>query len=60
MNTTQEKKEYTIDDEPVTWRELLDRADAIGYFSDPSFKRTSEAAAILRNAGYKVGYNTSS
>lgn len=51
------EKPYCVDGEPVTWRELIDRAESVGSFSDPSFKRTSEAAKILRAAGHEVTDN---
>ena len=45
---------YYVDNQPYEWRELIRLAEQYGDFDDPSFKRTSEAARILRNAGFTV------
>ena len=50
-------KEYTINGEPVTWKELIEKASEHGNFEDDSFRSTSEGAKILRAAGFTVDYN---
>lgn len=62
MNTTRTKikknmnqKEYMIDDEPVSVNELIRFAKELDEeYSRCSFCRTSEAAEILRDNGYRV------
>lgn len=51
-------KDYTIDGEPVTWRELIARATSdAGYEGDGGMFTTSGAAAALRSCGYTVDSN---
>lgn len=53
-----DKKEYLIDDKPVSARELIDAAGEISEeFLNNWCKRTSEAAEILRNDGSVVEVN---
>lgn len=52
-----DKKKYTIDDRPVSARELIDEAAELDQMFDRDwYKSTSDAAQILRNNGYEVGY----
>lgn len=48
-------KEYLIDKEPVTWKELIQKANE--YEDQGSFSRTSVAAKILRDHGHVVENN---
>jgi len=57
MNPITSPKEYLIDDEPVTWTELIKRGYALENHEGEDIKSTSQAAEILRRHGYKVGRN---
>ena len=55
---SKDEKPYTINGEPVTPWELIDRAKELGYESEWVFSCTSHAAAYLRARGFLLGYNT--
>lgn len=51
-----DEKKYTINDEPVSARELIQEArDLDDTFGNDGFLSTSEAAAICRRHGLSVG-----
>lgn len=57
MSETPKPKPYLLDNEPVTGSELIERAQRLGYRSEDGLYRTSEAAAVLREAGHEVTTN---
>ncbi len=53
------KKPYSIDGEPVTMDELIERGRALGYDGDDyGTYYTSGAAKVLRDHGHIVTQNT--
>jgi hypothetical protein len=49
-----EEKPYLVDGEPVSFRELIKRAEDEGYSSPDGLYTTSAAAAYLRKIGYII------
>lgn len=54
-----DEKQYTIDNEPASARDLIKAAKALdsNYGTEFMICTTSQAAKVLRDNGHTVGYN---
>ena len=51
------KKQYLLDGKPVTFSQLINEAQELGYDGNGGLLLTSEAAAVLREHGHTVEVN---